>query len=494
MRNWRANLTTLCPLAAWVALVIAPLAAAAADDNASDDPYALRLELTTRIDKRRPAPPRSINFRGRPLILSGEYEVEMGWDQQLAFGEDSGNQNHTRIEQDFQVELFYSITDKLAVYLEGEFEWEKDLHNSGETLESTQFFERGESWVYARNVRDSGLDFEAGRLDFEDVRRWWWDEELDAMRVSYRTETVLLSLGVAQELLPVNTEDGDIEPEHEDVLRLFGHASWNYAPSHRIGVFSLVHRDHSSREREGDIVDEDDEDESDADLTWVGARLSGEFQSVGGGHIEYWLDGASVWGHELISEYEEESRGRSLVDGTQRRSVSGWGLDGGATWHLPLAYKPRLTLGYAFGSGDSSPDSGGDRSFRQTGIQDNQTSFGNVRRFPTYGLILRPELSNLHIGSAGIGFSLAPRTSLDFVYHYYSQAQPADFMRNSAIDAELDGRSREIGHVLDVVLAIEEWERFDVEFRGSTFRTGDAFGTESGKTTYQGFVAFRFYF
>ena len=155
---------------------------------------------------------------------------------------------------------------------------------------------------------------------------------------------------------------------------------------------------------------------------------------------------------------------------------------------------PRLTLGYAFGSGDSSPESGGDRSFRQTGIQDNETSFGNVRRFPTYGLILQPELSNLHIGTVGVGFSLARRTSLDFVYHYYAQAHAADFMRDAAIDAELDGRSREIGHALDVVLAIEEWEHFGVELRGSAFRTGTAFGTEAGKTSFQGFVGFRFYF
>jgi hypothetical protein len=394
-----------------------------------------------------------------------------------------------------QVELFYSFTEKLAIYLEGEFEWEKDIHNSGdEELQSDNFFQRAESWLYFKNVRDTGVDFDVGRLNFEDERRWWWDEELDAARVSYRTENIELSFAVAQEIWPINTDQDDIDPEQEDVLRLFAHGAWNYLPNHRLGIFSLTHRDHSSRDREGDVVKPDDEDESDADLNWLGARLSGRFDQVAGGHVSYWLDGAAVWGDERISEYEDLAHHRNLVDGTERRNVSGWGLDAAATWHLPLSYAPRLTLGYAFGSGDTNSESGSDRSFRQTGIGDNEASFGNARRFPTYGLILQPELSNMHIGTAGLGLSLRRNTTLDFVYHYYAQAQPTTSLRSAEIDTELNDSDRELGHALDVVLAAEEWETMGLEWRGSLFRTGDAFGEDRDETHWQTFVAIRFYF
>lgn len=467
---------------------------AAAIGDEVDDPFALRRRLTSRIDERRPSPPRSMELRGRPLILSGEFEVASIWNQQTRFDGDTGQQKQTSFEQDLQFELFYGFSEKLAAYLEAEFEGERDVQSSDEELASAQFFERGESWLWAGNLRNSGVDFQGGRISFEDERRWWWNEDLDALRLSYRTENGVLSFAVAQEMLPINSREDGIAPAQQDVLRLLGHASWNYADSHRIGLFSLIQRDHSSREHPGEILHDDAEDQTDADLNWFGARLSGAFLPQRAGRIAYWVDGAAVWGHERVSEYEDEARGRSRVDGVDAHGLSGWAIDAGATWHLALGYAPRITLGYAYGSGNPGDESAADRSFRQTGISDNEASFGSQRRFSSYGLILKPELSNLHIGTAGLGLSLRPKTSLDFVYHYYAQAKAATYLRSDSIDAELDGRSRGIGQSLDVVLAAEEWEHFGVSLRGSAFRSGDAFGADSGETAYQAFVALRLYF
>ena len=43
-------------------------------DEADDD---IRQQLTERIDKRRPVQPTTIDIRGRPLILSGSYEINL---------------------------------------------------------------------------------------------------------------------------------------------------------------------------------------------------------------------------------------------------------------------------------------------------------------------------------------------------------------------------------------------------------------------------------
>jgi len=451
-----------------------------------------RRRLTERVDERRPEIPLTLSFLGRPLIVSGESEIGVGFDRRLAFEDDSRPDDLVRVEGDVEVELFYSLRPDLHLYAEGEYSSERDVHQNNERNESDSFIERGEAWLFAEDVVDSGWNFEAGRLNFEDGRRWWWDEELDGLRVSYPTETFNLSFAVGQELFPARSDQSYIDPENEDVLRLFGKASWQYAPEHAATLFALYHDDHSSRDRIGDNVDEDREDPSDAQLTWLGLRLTGTWSLGSVGFLRYWTDSGMVRGHEYISEYEEGSKkGRSVVEETDRRSVSGWALDTGATWVLPTLLEPRLSLGYAMGSGDDNPEGGTDRSFRQTGLQENEAGFGGVQRFMQYGMLLQPELSNLQIFTAAAGISLFKASSLDLVYHYYRQVDAAPFLRDAGIEGELTGKQRSIGQALDLVLAVEEWEHFEFEIVGSMFQAGSAFGDQDGDWTYGGFAQFR---
>jgi alginate production protein len=170
-----------------------------------------------------------------------------------------------------------------------------------------------------------------------------------------------------------------------------------------------------------------------------------------------------------------------------RRDVGGWGLDAGINWMLPLPWEPRLYAGYAFGSGDSSPESGDDHSFRQTGIETNEAGYGGVERFAQYGIALDPELSNLGILTIGAGLGLLRSSSLDLVYHYYRLVEPAEALRDSRLDFELDGQHRDLGHGVDLMLGLEEWERFELFLGLSAFRAGRAFGMEQGTWSYGGF-------
>ena len=71
---------------------------------------------------------------------------------------------------------------------------------------SDLFVERGEMWLYSENIAGSHVNLDLGRLDFEDERRWWWDEDLDAVRVAYETETLEVVLAVARELGPSRSD------------------------------------------------------------------------------------------------------------------------------------------------------------------------------------------------------------------------------------------------------------------------------------------------
>lgn len=455
----------------------------------------LRQRLTEREDKRRPPEPWSARVAGRPLVVSGEWEIGLGHLRRRVLGEAVREPDRSLLEQGLEVELFYSWGPVLSLFAQLTGVMEEDLRAHTVDEVSDVYVERGEMWLYSENVAGSHVNFEIGRLDFDDERRWWWDEELDAVRLEYERETFSLALALAYEIAPGRSDRSYVKPEQERVLRLLGEASWDWRSDHTLELFLLHHRDRSATERIGEVLQVDREDESDARLTWSGVRLMGVNGLGSAGLVGYWLDAAVVHGRETLLEFVEVARRRSQVQARERRDVGGWGVDAGLSWLLPVAgWEPRLWAGYAYGSGDATPEGSGDRAFRQSGIQTNEAGFGGVERFAHYGLVLDPELSNLRVATLGAGISLLASSSLDLVYHHYRLVEPAESLRDSRLEHTLDGRRRTLGHGLDLVLAVEEWERLELELIAAAFRGGPAFGPEEGKWAYGGSFAVRIAF
>ncbi len=460
------------------------------EDEESD----LRQRLTEREDKRRPLKPWSTEVAGHPLMISGEYELELAYFRRRILGEAVRQPHRFLLEQGLEVEAFYSFGRPLSLFAQFRVGMEEDLLSHTLDEVSGFYVERGELWLYSENIAGTHLNLDVGRLHFEDERRWWWDEELDAVRTAYETENVEISLALARELAPSRSDLNHIDPEHDRVLRLIGEASWDFRPNHTLELFLLHQNDHSPAERLGQVMSFEREDESDARLTWLGARLMGVFDLRAQGILGYWFDTALVRGEERFVEFEDFSRRHSVAEAILRRDVNGWAVDAGLSYILPLAWEPRFFAGYAIGSGDATPEAGDDRAFRQTGLHANEAGFGGVERFGHYGFLLDPELSNLRILTLGVGISLLRSSSLDLVYHRYRMLEPSSFLRDSRLEIALTGERRDLGCGVDLVLALEEWERLEFTFIGSAFRAGHAFGTHAGTWSYGGFVAMRIAF
>ncbi len=394
------------------------------------------------------------------------------------------------VESELEVEAFYTLGRELSFFAQLRLGLVEDLLDDTPDEVSDLYVERGEMWLYAEDIAGSHLNFDVGRLNFEDDRRWWWDDDIDALRVAYETQTVEIAVALARQLGPSRSDRHFVEPEDDRVLRVLGEASWNWHENHVLELFALYSDDHSPTPQPGDLVPLDREDESDARLTWIGGRGMGVFDLEERGLLGYWLDAAWVWGDERFLEFEEFSPHRGVVSSLTRRDVQGWAFDAGVNWLLPLAWEPRLYAGYAFGSGGRQSEGGTDRSFRQTGIQANEAGFGGVERFPSYGILLDPELSNLGILTLGAGISLFRSSSLDLVYHHYRLAEPAFLLRNANLEAVLDGRHQDLGHAVDLVLAVEEWERYEFHVALPAFRAGSAFGRDEDSWSFGGFVDF----
>jgi hypothetical protein len=468
-------------------------ARAQADSDEEEEEEDLRQRLTEREDKRRPLEPLHVHVGGRPLTIGGEWEVGLAF-LHGRLEEDEEDENQLLLESQLEIETFYSFGKLLSLFAQLRGELAEDLLPNRSDELSEGFLERGEMWLYSEDIGGSGVSVDLGRLNFEDDRRWWWDDELDAVRVTWETERTEVALALARELVPTRSDRSFVDPEDDGVLRVIGEASWDWRPNHALELFLLYQDDRSSRERPGEVFRREREDESDERLTWLGARLIGAHEAGRAGLLGYWLDTGFVHGEERFAELEELSPHRSVVDETGRRDVGGWGLDLGATWIFARPFEPRIFAGYAIGSGDSSPEEGSDRSYRQTRLEENEAGFGGVERFDSYGVLLDPELSNLQVWTLGAGLSLLRSSSLDLVYHYYRQVEPASFLRNARIDLPLTGRHRDLGHELDLVLALEEWERFELDLVGSAFRAGRAFGAERGEWSYGAFFVVRLAF
>jgi alginate production protein len=496
MKAGRACHITL--LSGIVSMFGIPFACAATEVEAPEDQSRaenLRERLTEREDENRVDQPWTINLFDHPLSATVQYELSIDAVRQLMEDDPPEGETRSLLEQEFEGEVFYSIGPGLSLLLQARAGMERDLLSNTRRGVSDVFIERGEMWLHSEQAFGSQVvGFDIGRLDFEDDRRWWWDEDLDAVRVTAGGESFELAVAVAKELGPTRSDRDFIDPDHEDVVRVIAEASWDWRDHHSLQLFALLQDDRSRTHGVGDVVDLGREDESDARLRWYGARAGGAWPLRSGGGVGYWFDAAWVNGDESVLEFAAISSRHSAVEERERRSVRGWGFDVGATWLIPSEFEPRLTLGYARGSGDTDPDDAHDRSFRQTGLNANSPGFGGVQSFSGYGLMLDPDLSNIEILTAGAGVSLWQATSLDVVYHRYRQIEASDSLGDARLTASLTATDRDLGDGLDLVLAIEESDRIEFELWLSAFHAGDAFGALRGRWTFGGFAALRLAF
>lgn len=287
-----------------------------------------------------------------------------------------------------------------------------------------------------------GLAVQIGRQRFEDERNWLYDEELDAIRFRYQRGTLAVELSASRNGLVRKDllSNADREQTNNYVL----HASYRLLREIDLEGYAIV-RDNRVADRQRPF--------------FLGVRSRGEPVE----DLDYWLELGYVGGR----------------DGPNR--IRGWGVDLGVTYELQVGPKPAVTLAVAFGSGDRDPDDGLDRSFRQTGLQENEADFGGAASFKYYGEVLDPELSNLAIFTVGIGVRPSETFSLDLVYHYYVQHRASTAMRNAGIDAEPSGRSRRLGSELDLILGLVElWNRVEVKVVLGYFIPGAAFSGVAG--------------
>ena len=419
--------------------------------------------------------------------VEGEYEVILDFRKNFAL--DRRNQDDLfRFDQELQLRWSYRYNDWISFLLEAKILGEHQLYAGGGGRRSEFDPERGETWVRLDRLLGRDLSLKIGRQSFEEPRRWWWDDDLDAAGLRYRNDPWSFDFGVGRELPRKSLREKFIDPENEGVFRVLARSQWQYVKNHALDFFFLHHNDRSRTPSVGALVKADREDDSDARLWWGGIRASGAKPMALRGELSYWADLAAVFGKEKILELDSAPGNRLIVTERRKQQVRGWAIDVGGRWATELPSRPVLILGYAVGSGDKNPERGADRAFRQTGLQSND------EEFRTYGELLRPELSNLSISTLAVQWPIFSRSHVEFAYRHFRQVHAAPFVRDGRIDAEPNGRNKNIGQEWMLYSLVKEWKKIEIELVGAAFRAGSAYGPLSGKMAYSLFTKLTFEF
>lgn len=297
--------------------------------------------------------------------------------------------------------------------------------------------------------------FRVGRQTFADPREWLYVEELDGIRAFYDYDDLSLELSASRER-EFTRDIFENDASEERVNNYIAYGSYQLTDEHQAGAYVLV------RDDQLDSVNP----------IHYGLRASGAVTDS----LDYWLDLGHV-------------RGR---DGSDR--LRGYGVDLGGTYRFAAPLEPSLTLGYAFGSGDSDPEDEVDRQFRQTGLHDNYGVFNGVQGFSYYGETLDPDLSNLKIVTAGIGVRPSEQSSVDLIYHHYQQdVATDDFIEGALLLVPTNGESRDVGQAADLVIGYHPFENLRLRSRFGYFMPGDAFGN-SASDAYSLILGFEYTF
>jgi alginate production protein len=473
-----------------------PVQLEAREGEESEEPEAPDLleRLTERNDKRIELDPYRIGLAGRVLSIGGQYEL--GYER-IHTGGRRPNLELRRgnaFAQELELEAFYRFDAHHSVFAQGRLVMVDEDYGESDADELTKYAERGEMWYRYEAIAGSDWVFDIGRIDYEDRRHWWWDDELDSARLTHDGDNLVFSVSLAKELGGVRSNLNDLAADEKGVIRGLATVDWTWTDNQSAQLFLLHQNDDSARLQPDDFARPGQEDPSDANLTWLGGLVTGVFELSSTGLLGYWLNGGWVNGTEHLTVFEDDPDKGLRADSVRRRKVDGWAVDTGVSWMPDWSWEPRFFAGYAYGSGDSDPESKNDRAFRQTGLESNDAGFGGVEEFPNYGILIDPELSNIGIASVGVGGALFRASSLDLVYHHYRLAEPAESLRDSNIEVELTGIDRDFGQALDLVLALEEWKQIELLLTVSAFRAGRAFGRDHGEMSYGGFAGVRITF
>lgn len=365
--------------------------------------------------------------------------------------------------------------------------------DTGAISNGNNFLLLRQAYLQFGNKDEQPASLRVGRQKVAEPYGVWWNQNFDAVRISYNTTLFNGMLAGGQNFSSYQTGNRPLAKNDRDLLRVLAEGSWQYYYQHFFEARLMYQDDHSGI-AVGNPENANNPDDRQGHLVWGGVRAAGKTPFVeGADKMSYRVDLMAVSGREDVATIAG-----GVITALNNKHVRGWAFDAGTDIPLPHA-KPVVHLGYAFGSGDSNAADGTDHAFRQSGLAGNFSRIGALsENTNNYGTVLRPELANIHILSAGVTMPVLTASDVGVIYRYYRLDDLSASLASSGVYNTLDGVHRQLGQGVDFLFnmdlvkekQVNDTHVQDVALRSSFgfFRSGNAYGTASGETAVRGLV------
>lgn len=382
--------------------------------------------------------------------------------------------------------------------------------DTGEALGRDDYAELRQYWIeYSGLSKYLPFSVRAGRQRFREDRSLWWNRDFDAVSLIYNATLFKGFLAAGQNMVEYRSSGDSFNEQDQGIFRVLGQTSWQWTKDNFFEARFAYQNDHSGQNAVGYLLTPGDRDEEDSDLLWIGGRTAGKIDCEScalPAPISYRADAIVLTGKQKSEATTSAANGLRSVSGHSDQDVNAWAVDLGVDVPVKIgSTTPVLTLGYAYGSGDKNTSDNNDHAFRQTGL-DGNTSYMNGASSSSYnyGSVLRPDLSNIHIITAGFAVPVSNASDVSAQYHYYRLAQNATSLTTSGITAPLNGTDKYLGQGLDVMVNVDVSKELNIKRPGfdriglkttlGAFKAGDAYGTAKGETALRGQLDLRFSF
>jgi len=364
--------------------------------------------------------------------------------------------------------------------------------DTGSLSNGKSFLEWRQAYAQFGNLGNQPFYIRAGRQRMQDSYGLLWNGDLDALRVGYDTTVFKGFIAAGQNLSSYNTSIGALPGNNKDIARFLAEGSWQYYYDHFFETRLLMQDDHSGTTPIGATESNDNLNDTDGRLLWAGLRASGKIPSFlpEAGKMSYRADLIGLTGHENQNTTAVATPTTMLVTGMNRDHVNGWAFDGAVDIPLPVAGKnpPALHLGYAHGSTD----------YRQSDLSGNFSKTGELtENTDNYGVVLRPDLADIHIFSGGVTKPVMNFGNIGLIYRYYRLSSPAT-SAIGGVPTGLNGTDRDLGQALDVLFNLDMMKELNIFSKNAQglslrtalglFREGAAYGPDEGRCVARGLV------
>lgn len=295
----------------------------------------------------------------------------------------------------------------------------------------------GNARLNLHDIGIKGLSLHLGRMTIQDHREAILRAQFDGALMAYQNQQVRVDFGIfSRGKLRKDLLHSDPDTESVDLIARL---------EKRLTRTNVVG---------GLYINLDDKTATNDDRSYYAIRSHGQLWKG----LQHWAEVTHLSG----------------TSNTHKRSA--WATEIRGLQSTDLPGKAQIGLAYIWASGDDDPFDDKDTTFRQTGLQRNNSFWSKGPKYRLLGEALRAEVSNIHALTAMMRFFPSKSSSISFFYHNFWQDTASTVQAGWRWGGAPNGINKKLATEIDLNAAYKFKNGTAVEINTAYLKPGSAFG------------------